>query len=499
MIKFEKIKEKENTFIKKISFLTDNYVKLYKFGYKKIFFSFFCNLLICSFNKLFYYNQNNIVDFFIHEWSHFNLLGSTIRKIFKNKTDLEMIYYKNESKDFYENFKRIKIEENKIILNMREKNIKISLSIKKNFVYCAKFSKKAYLTDNSIVCIFNLLKFNILFHLFYRLEKKKKNYSLFIKKKKFYKNNFTFYFRKITFVDLETSSDFIGPSSRKKDYQQFPFSRKFREMISREACFIFKECYNLTIKEGDITKNLENVSIGSKLLHENIQEEYKNNKILRENFNKLSIDELSDTQIFFSRESKNFFYFKSVINEVYGRIKTNPKKTRDFVLLIKKINTTLKNPSIQLEHEKKLFLSKKFILILDRLKFIETHYEIESKIWLYSNKNVDLKHKSSIIVMKKEEMKSLIDLKIISIKEKLLEKDFLKQIEMLWNCVSSKKFFSPRGFYIELLFKTILVEKYFLIKLLKYSLICKFYTIPEDILTARFVFFMEQVKKRMHG
>ena len=120
---------------------------------------------------------------------------------------------------------------------------------------------------------------------------------------------------------------------------------------------------------------------------------------------KLSIDELSDTQIFFSRESKNFFYFKSVINEVYGRIKTNPKKTRDFVLLIKKINTTLKNPSIQLEHEKKLFLSKKFILILDRLKFIETHYEIESKIWLYSNKNVDLKHKSSIIVMKKEEMK----------------------------------------------------------------------------------------------
>ena len=28
MIKFEKIKEKENTFIKKISFLTDNYVKL---------------------------------------------------------------------------------------------------------------------------------------------------------------------------------------------------------------------------------------------------------------------------------------------------------------------------------------------------------------------------------------------------------------------------------------------------------------------------------------
>jgi len=199
MIKFEKIKEKENTFIKKISFLTDNYVKLYKFGYKKIFFSFFCNLLICSFNKLFYYNQNNIVDFFIHEWSHFNLLGSTIRKIFKNKTDLEMIYYKNESKDFYENFKRIKIEENKIILNMREKNIKISLSIKKNFVYCAKFSKKAYLTDNSIVCIFNLLKFNILFHLFYRLEKKKKNYSLFIKKKKFYKNNFTFYFRKIIY------------------------------------------------------------------------------------------------------------------------------------------------------------------------------------------------------------------------------------------------------------------------------------------------------------
>ena len=168
-------------------------------------------------------------------------------------------------------------------------------------------------------------------------------------------------------------------------------------------------------------------------------------------------------------------------------------------MLIKKINTTLKNPSIQLEHEKKLFLSKKFILILDRLKFIETHYEIESKIWLYSNKNVDLKHKSSIIVMKKEEMKSLIDLKIISIKEKLLEKDFLKQIEMLWNCVSSKKFFSPRGFYIELLFKTILVEKYFLIKLLKYSLICKFYTIPEDILTARFVFLMEQVKKRMHG
>ena len=94
-----------------------------------------------------------------------------------------MIYYKNESKDFYENFKRIKIEENKIILNMREKNIKISLSIKKNFVYCAKFSKKAYLTDNSIVCIFNLLKFNILFHLFYRLEKKKKITAYLLKKK----------------------------------------------------------------------------------------------------------------------------------------------------------------------------------------------------------------------------------------------------------------------------------------------------------------------------
>jgi len=386
-------------------------------------------------------------NFFVHD--------SEIKETYKNF--MASLYFKNESKHFFEKFPRLKNKDKRILVRAKEKMPQGFYIADGNFLFCQHFNHKFFRTHSIKFYLTMLFPRNSLYSKIYKHSTKNSSTACFYHKLKRYKTNYVANARKMNYFNEYIQEKFVR--SKSESTFIFPCNDVFHRLMSyrknrnpRHKIILAPiEFLKLTGKRNEPT--------GTQFLKAIFAEEMSNVHALRETFNKMSLHESTKNTLGIKGNLKAKFFLKFFVFELFEKIKKDKKNSLFFNGLINRLLVVIIRTNGGNALAKNKFIHKKSHLFFDQMHSKEGQYDIESKIWLYSNKKIDNKYKMSVILSKKEEFGILLNFSLEAIQKNIVRQNLYPHFYKIMMHILSKVFVFPRGFYLEIACKCMEILK----------------------------------------
>jgi hypothetical protein len=454
-------KNGKKNFLEKTVPLTRKFVKKTGTTEKK-------NQLYLAFFKIFFFTATAIIFFLPekgarnqtysrnrHEKRIFILHAPGKKETCKNYRDAN--YFKNESRHFFDSFFKRKFKAKRRLLRAKESLSKGLYAFGGNLLFCQNYNYKIFRTHNIKFYLTMLFQSKFLYSKIYKHNIEISSMRCFYHKLKKYKKNYVVNAKKFNYrmeniqeKSIALKSNFIF---------MFPCNDKFHRLMSYQI--------NSHPRNKIIPPVLDFLKItgkkyeptGTRFLKNILEEEMTNIHVLRETFNKISLQESTKTTLLTRGIPNTNFFLKFFVFELFEKIKKDIKNSLFFIGVIERLLTVIIRTNGGNAFAKKYFIDKKSKLFFDQMQWREGQYAIESKIYLYSNKKIDNKYKMSVFLIKKEELGIFFNFKLEALEKGIVPQNFYSHFYKIMMHLLNKFFVFPRGFYIEIACKCMEILK----------------------------------------
>jgi len=493
-------KKTRKNFLEKTATLTCKFFKKSGPTEKKnqIYLAFFTNFFF-TFTAIIFFlpekgTRNQTYSRNRHEKRNFILHAPEKKETWKNYLDAN--YFKNESRHFFDTFYKRKFKAKRRLLRAKERLYKGLYVYGGNLLFCQYFKYKIFRTHSIKFYLTILFQRKLLYSKIYKHSTKISSRACFYHKLKKYKKNYVAKAKKFNYLIKNIQEKSVALKSN--FIFMFPCNDKFERLMSYQTnSHPRKKIIPPAIDFLKITgKKYE--PTGTRFLKNILAEEITNIHALRETFNKISLQESNKTNLLIQGIQKANFFLKFFVFELFEKIKKDIKNSLFFIGFINRLLLGIIRTNGGNAFEKKYFIHKKSKFFFDQMQWTEGQYGIESKISLYSNKQIDNKYKMSVFLIKKEELGILFNFNLEAMQKNIVCQNFYPHFYKITMHLLNKFFVFPRGFYLEIVCKSMEILKsnqnastakfFFRLTLLKH----RFNFFLHTYLTARLFFLIER-------
>lgn len=401
------------------------------------------------------WNPNQTFTRIRHGKRNFFLQDPEKKEICQNY--LDPLYYKNESRHFFESFFKTKNKAKRVLLHAKKHLPKGLFICEGNFLFCQQFKYTIFRKHSIKFYLTGLFQRKWMYSKIYKHNTKIVSITCFYHKLKRYKKNYVAKSKKFTYF-LENIKE---KSVRSKAIFEvmFPCNNYFHRLQAYQNNSNPRNKNLLAPVDFLKITGKKYEPIGTRYLKMILAEEINNIYALRETFNKISFQESNKTKLVFQGNLKANFFLKFFVFELFEKIKKDKKNSLFFIGLIHRLFAVITRPIAGKTSNKNYYMHKKSQIFFEQIQWKEGQYGIEAKIGLYSNKKIDTKYKMSVFLIKKEEINILFNFTLEAVSKNIVHPNFYPYFYKIMNRLLNKFLDFPRGFYLEIACKCMEILK----------------------------------------